>query len=220
LERSLRTLRRFARDRKAISGLETAIVLIGFVIVASAFAYAAINMGFLATQKSQQVVLGGLQAASALVVDGPVYGYSTQSGVKANMTSLLFWLESAAGADPVDLSVNRTTIGYQNPRGYWTNIYNTAGSTLTYTLSGTTYTVSASATTIFWEVGHGMTLTAGEKVRVTVDLTLIHIGGDTDTSGLVGRSEEFRLLIKPATGSMLDIDRTAPGAVAPINDLS
>ena len=220
MERSLRSLRRFARDRKAISGLETAIVLIGFVIVASAFAYAAINMGFLATQKSQQVVLGALQAASALVIDGPVYGYSTQSGPNANMTSLLFWLKTAAGADAVDLSVNRTTIGYQNPRGYWTNIYNTGGSTLTYTLSGTTYTVSASATTIFWEVGQGMTLTAGQKVRVTVDLTLIHIGGSTDTSGLIGRSEDFRLLIKPATGSMLEIDRTAPGAVALINDLS
>jgi flagellin FlaB len=219
LERWLRILRRFTRNRKAISGLETAIVLIAFVIVASAFAYAVLNMGFLATQKSQQVVLGGLQAASALVVDGPVYGYSTQTGTVANITSLLFWLKTAAGADPIDLGVNRTTIGYQNPRGYWANIYNTGGSTLTYTLSGTTYTISPSATTISWEVGQGMTLTAGQRVRVTIDLTLIHIGGGANTSAQVARSEEFKLLIKPATGSLLEIDRTAPGGVGPINDL-
>ncbi|HUK50207.1 MAG TPA: archaellin/type IV pilin N-terminal domain-containing protein [Terriglobales bacterium] len=72
MKRLLCILPRLARNRKAISGLETAIVLIAFVIVASAFAYATLNMGFLATQKSQQVVLGGLQAAaSALTVDGP-----------------------------------------------------------------------------------------------------------------------------------------------------
>ena len=219
LERQLRTLRQFARNRKAISGLETAIVLIAFVIVASAFAYATLNMGFLATQKSQQVVLGGLQVASALVVDGPVYGYSIQTGTNANITSIIFWLKTAAGADSVDLNVNRTTIGFQNPRGYWTNIYNTGGSTLTYTLSGTTYTVSAGATTLTWETGQGMLLTTGDRVRVTIDLTLIHIGISSNTSGQVAKEEEFKLLIKPVTGSMLEIDRTAPGAITLINDL-
>jgi flagellin FlaB len=195
-------------------------VLIAFVIVASAFAYATLNMGFLATQKSQQVVLGGLQAAtSALVVDGPVYGYSAQTGPNANMTSLIFWLKTAAGADSVDLNVNRTTIGFENPRGYWTNVYNTGGSTLTYTLSGTTYTVSPDATTISWETGQGMMLTADQRVRVTIDLTLIHIGGITNTSAEVQRTEEFKILVKPATGAVLEIDRTAPGGIAVINDL-
>jgi len=213
-------LRRFARNRKGISGIETAIVLIAFVIVASAFAYAALNMGFLATQKSEQVVLGGLQAAtSALVVDGPVYGYSTQTGPSANITSLIFWLKTAAGADSVDLNVNRTTIGFQNPRGYWTNIYNTGGSTLTYTLSGTSYIVSSSATTISWETGQGMMLSADQRVRVTIDLTLIHIGDPTNTSGQVQSSEQFKILIKPATGTVQEIDRTAPGGIALINDL-
>jgi flagellin FlaB len=194
-------------------------VLIAFVLVASAFAYAVLNMGFLATQKSQQVILGGLQAASALVVDGPVYGYSTQTGPNANITSIIFWLKTAAGADSVDLNVNRTTIGFQNPRGYWTNVYNTGGSTLTYTLSGTTYTVAASATTLSWEVGQGMMLTIGERVRVTVDLTQVHIGGTLNTSGQVAKDEEFKLLIKPPTGSTLEIDRTAPGAITLVNDL-
>jgi flagellin FlaB len=215
----LRTLRRFARNRKAISGLETAIVLIAFVIVASAFAYAVLNMGFLATQKSQQVVLGGPQAASALVVDGPVFGYSAQTGPNANITSIIFWLKTAAGADSVDLGVNRTTIGFQNPRGYWTNIYNTGGSTLTYTLSGTTYLVSHNATTISWEIGQGMMLSAGQRVRVTIDLTLIHIGNGANTSAQVARTEEFKLLVKPVTGAVLEIDRTAPGGIALINDL-
>lgn len=208
------------RNRKAISGLETAIVLIAFVIVASAFAYAVLNMGFLATQKSQQVVLGGLQAASsALVVDGPVYGYSTETGPNANITSLIFWLRTAAGASSVDLNVNRTTIGFGNPRGYWTNVYNTGGSALTYTLAGTTYTVSASATLLTWEVGQGMQLKTGQRVRVTLDLTLIHLGGAGNTSAQVQRDEAFKLIVKPPDGSVLEIDRIAPGQVSLVNDL-
>ena len=194
-------------------------MLIAFVIVASAFAYATLNMGFLATQKSQQVVLGGLAAESALVVDGPVYGYSTQTGSNANITSIIFWLKTAAGADSVDLNVNRTTIGFENPRGYWTNVYNTGGSTLTYTLSGTTYTASASATTLTWETGQGMMLTAGGRVRVTIDLTQIHIATGANTSAQIARSEQFKILIKPPDGAVLEIDRTAPGGIELVNDL-
>jgi flagellin-like protein len=39
----INSLKRFLRDKKAIRGLETAIVLIAFVIVASAFAYAVLK---------------------------------------------------------------------------------------------------------------------------------------------------------------------------------
>jgi flagellin FlaB len=216
----MKTLKRFARNKKAISGLETAIVLIAFVIVASAFAYAVLNMGFLATQKSQQVVIGGLQAASsALIVDGPVYGYSTQSGTNANMTSLIFWLKTAAGADAVDLNVNKTTIGFQNLRGVWPNIYNNGGSSIVYTVGNTTYTATSDATTIVWEVGQGMLLSAGQKVRVTIDLTKLTTTGST-SAGQVVKNEVFKVIIKPPTGSVLDIVRTAPAAISTVNDLS
>jgi len=231
----VKKVKRFARNKKAISGLETAIVLIAFVIVASAFAYAVLNMGFLATQKSQQVVLGGLQAASsALVVDGPVYGYSTEGGTNANITSVIFWLKVAAGATSVDLNVNKTTIGYQNPRGVWPNIYNTAGNSLSYQVAGgASFISSATATAMTWEVGQGMLLSGGQKVRVTVDLTQLTmgteptgfgVGGGTttnnkDVAGVVMKNEEFKVIIKPPVGSVLEIDRTAPAAVTTVNDL-
>ncbi|HUK50206.1 MAG TPA: hypothetical protein VLV18_04155 [Terriglobales bacterium] len=149
----------------------------------------------------------------------PVYGYSTQTGSNANITTVIFWLRTVAGADSVDLNVNRTSIGFQNQRGYWTNVYNTGGGTLTYTISGTTYTISSSATSLSWEIGQGMMLTAGQKVRVTIDLTQLHMGVPTNTSAQVQRSEEFKILVKPATGAVLEIDRTAPGGITTINDL-
>jgi len=222
MEKWIKTLRRFARNKKAISGLETAIVLIAFVIVASAFAYAVLNMGFLATQKSQQVVLGGLQAASsALVVDGPVYGYSTAPGPNGNMTSVIFWLKTASAATSVDLNINKTTIGFENPRGVWPNIYSNVQ--LTYTVGSITYTVAQSSTTITWEVGTGFQLVAGQKVRVTVDLSSLTStaaqGNGPPAAGEIQKNEEFKIIIKPPAGSVLEIDRVAPAAINTVNDL-
>jgi flagellin FlaB len=218
MEKWIKTLRRLARNKKAISGLETAIVLIAFVIVASAFAYAVLNMGFLATQKSQEVVTGGLAAASsAIVVDGPVYAYSTQSGANANVTTVIFWLKTAAGADSMDLNVNKTTIGFQNSRGVWPNIYNTGGNSLTYTVGTVTYTATNVALKIEWEVGAGYTLDRNEKVRVTVDLTALSTG--SSSAGQVMKNEQFKLIVKPPTGSVLDIVRYAPAEIKSVNDL-
>jgi flagellin FlaB len=222
MEEWIKTLRRFARNKKAISGLETAIVLIAFVIVASAFAYAVLNMGFLATQKSQQVVLGGLQGASAaLVVDGPVYGYGVNDGTvtTANYTmhTVIFWLKIASGADAVDLNINKTTIGFQNPRGVWPNIYNSAA--LSYVVNNVTYaTISGTACTVVWEVGSGNLLDPNEKVRVTLDLTTMTIGGLD--AGLVLQNEQFKIIVKPPYGSVLDIVRNAPAQITAVNDLT
>jgi len=239
----IKSLKRFARNKKAISGLETAIVLIAFVIVASAFAYAVLNMGFLATQKSQQVVLGGLAAASsALVVDGPVYGYTSEgTSTVANMTTVIFWLKTASGASAVDLNINKTTIAYQNPRGVWPNVYSNLG--LTFVTNGLTYTSAANTASIVWEVGQGMLLTSGQKVRVTISLTDLTVTGtgaptgfststgaatscnltsDTnceDPAGVVMKNEEFTIIIKPPVGSVLEIDRVAPAAITTVNDL-
>jgi flagellin FlaB len=216
MEEWIKTLRRFARNKKAISGLETAIVLIAFVIVASAFAYAVLNMGFLATQKSQQVVLGGLQAASsALVVDGPVYGYSNNPGPDGTMSSVIFWLKTASAATSVDLNVNKTTVGFENPRGVWPNIYSNVD--LSYTVGSVTYTVAGNSTTITWEVGSGYQLVAGQKVRITIDLTQLQT--TSTTAGEIQKNEEFKIIIKPPTGSVLEIDRVAPAAVSTVNDL-
>jgi flagellin FlaB len=237
MEEWIKTIRRFARNKKAISGLETAIVLIAFVIVASAFAYAVLNMGFLATQKSQQVVMGGLQAASsALVIDGPVYGYSIDPGPNGNLTSIIFWLKTASAATSVDLNIAKTTIGFENPRGVWPNIYTSLAMNLSYTVGGTTYFVQNAtvgkatvATTIVWEVGTGFQLLAGQKVRVTIDLTQLSLGttgpggthqGTVGAAGVINKNEEFKIIVKPPIGSVFEIDRVAPAAVATVNDLT
>lgn len=62
----------------AFSGLEAAIVLIAFVVVAAVFSYVMLGAGFFATQKSQEVTYSGIkQTTSNVVLDGMVYGDSS-----------------------------------------------------------------------------------------------------------------------------------------------
>jgi len=66
--------RSFRRSKKGIIGIEAAIVLIAFVIIAAAFAFMAINMGLFATQRSKDTIAQGLrEASSPLQVDGSIF---------------------------------------------------------------------------------------------------------------------------------------------------
>ncbi len=58
-----RFFKRMGRGEKGITGLETAIILIAFVVVASVFAYTVLSAGLFSTQKSQEAVYGGLEEA-------------------------------------------------------------------------------------------------------------------------------------------------------------
>ena len=63
------------------TGLEAAIVLIAFVVVAAVFSYVVLGAGFFTTQKAQQTVYSAVgQSSSTLEIVGNVYG--------ANVTSI------------------------------------------------------------------------------------------------------------------------------------
>ncbi len=53
------------RDQRGITGLETAIVLIAFVVVASVFAYAVITTGLFSSEKAQTSAQAGVEAAKS-----------------------------------------------------------------------------------------------------------------------------------------------------------
>jgi flagellin FlaB len=92
---------------KGIVGIETAIVLIAFVIVAAALAFVALNMGMFTTQKSKETIGRGLgEASSALEVDGSMTGLTDGSKVIA----VSIPIKVAPGRQAVDLGTDKTTI--------------------------------------------------------------------------------------------------------------
>ncbi len=63
----------------AFTGLEAAIVLIAFVVVAAVFAYVVLGAGFFTTQKAQETVYKSVeQSTTNLLLIGNVYGISLQ----------------------------------------------------------------------------------------------------------------------------------------------
>ena len=93
------------KKETAFSGLEAAIVLIAFVVVAAVFSYVMLGAGFFATQKSQEVTYSGIkQSTSNLVLDGQIYGDRT------TITKLTFWLSIPEGGQAQSLATTDLTL--------------------------------------------------------------------------------------------------------------
>jgi flagellin FlaB len=181
-----------------LTGLETAIILIAFIIVAAAFAFAVLNLGFQTAQKSGQVIQRGYEeAASAVELDGAViaYGNTTTSKVQ-NVT---FVIKLSAGRHPIDLSTDKLTISYWSENKYVANVYanSTAGAQVTQL------------------VGDGDSLLEyGEKFRVTVFVT------GTTINDSLGANDKFIIEVKPVAGAVLTIERYLPARIDSVMNLS
>jgi len=90
------------KNEDAFTGLEAAIVLIAFVVVAAVFSYVMLGAGFFATGEAQKVVhTGSQQASSSLEIIGNVYGRASST---AKLDSIEFTVGNTAGGTPIDIS--------------------------------------------------------------------------------------------------------------------
>lgn len=132
------------QSRSALAGLDTAIILIAFVITASVLAYVAVNMGLFVTQKAKAVINNGEeQASTALEVGGSVL-YSTNYPTNSKSYWIYFTVTPSAGISDVQLAPATTSISFTAPAENITlsNMYNytlltsTSGSNLIEQQSG------------------------------------------------------------------------------------
>ncbi|HIQ23807.1 MAG TPA: flagellin [Pyrodictium delaneyi] len=99
---------------RGIVGIEAAIVLIAFVLVASALAFVAINMGMFASQKSKEVMAKAYEASTrALDVAGSAIAKVDTASEQVVMVYVPVKL--AAGASPIDLNKTVVSVLIQKP---------------------------------------------------------------------------------------------------------
>ena len=68
-----RLFKRIRRDQTGITGLETAIILIAFVVVASVFAYTVLSAGIFSSERGKEAIHSGLEGArSSMQIIGAV----------------------------------------------------------------------------------------------------------------------------------------------------
>ncbi len=109
-------------SHQGIVGVDAAILLIAFVIVAATFAFVMVNMGFSSTQKSKTVIVSGLSSAgTGLQVSGNVIGSGHVSDARINVTGIPIKVASSQNA--VDLDVLFTAIKFQNNKVKYDDIY-------------------------------------------------------------------------------------------------
>lgn len=108
-------------QKKAIVGLETAIILIAFVIIAAAFSFMVVNQGLFATERGKSVIQQGLQnAGTPLIVDGTVFIRTTPTGTKVNFMMVPI---KAFGSNYVNIGRNQTSVIMRVGEKAWANAY-------------------------------------------------------------------------------------------------
>jgi len=113
--------RQFLKSRRGIVGLEAAIVLIAFVIVAAAFSFMVVNQGLFATQRGRVVIQEGLkQASTPLTIDGSVIVRTTTDG---KAVGVIIVPVKAFGVKYVAMWKNGTVITMKLGRDAYANIY-------------------------------------------------------------------------------------------------
>jgi len=191
----------------AFTGLEAAIVLIAFVVVAAVFSYVVLGAGFFTSQTAQSTVHTGVsQASSSMTEVGNTYGIedSTKSYIAiVNVTVAL-----TAGGTPLDLS--SMVVSYtDNNKGHVPN--------MTYvgigTDGATCPTTSSGAGT--WCIGQKINnVTTGALLDNNAQMILM-VGLPSSATP----NTQISLNFQPSVGAVLPITRTIPGGLTAVQPL-
>ncbi|MBN1692510.1 MAG: hypothetical protein JW845_03035 [Dehalococcoidales bacterium] len=202
---------KYFKKEKGITGLETAIILIAFVVVAAVFAYTALSAGLFSTQKAQEAVYSGLkEAQSTLELRGGIIATAGTPGATGTIKQLTLVVSNVLGGEPVDFTMpnqdatnngiaadnssNKVVINYIDANQVVTNLY------WEYVPLGTTD-------------GDDL-LETGEKFQITIgsDDQTLNGGNLLDALSVEALSvnDTFTLEIVTPIGAVLVIERTTP----------
>ena len=181
------------RDQRGITGLETAIVLIAFVVVSSVFAFAALSTGLFSSDKSKETISAGLEeAAGTLELRGSVLATANATG---DVTDIKFQVANSAGGGAVNLTPGETIIVYSDVN-------------VSYTLSSADITVT------------GLGNADSDKLVEIGEMYEINVGDlENDLTTTLKKRTDFTLEVKPPVGAVLHIERRTPVALDTNNDL-
>ncbi|OGO24191.1 MAG: hypothetical protein A2144_13005 [Chloroflexi bacterium RBG_16_50_9] len=212
-------LQKFLKHEKGITGLETAIILIAFVVVAAVFAYTALSAGLFATQKSQEAVYSGLkEAQSTLELRGSVVATANSTGSSGTVKQITFTVANVLGGDAIDFtvptassdntgvaasgSINKVVINYLDQDQTVNDLY---------------WTVTKLGT----DDGDDL-LETNEKFEITVGSSTSSSGGGNLINALTTDltvNKTFTLQVVTPAGAVLQIERTMPAYIDTIMNL-
>jgi flagellin FlaB len=184
----LKQLVRRLSEQRGITGLETAIILIAFVVVAAVFAFVVLSTGLFSSERSKETVYAGLEKTrGSMELTGGVA--ATSNGTE--VTNISFDVTLAAGGSAVNwdpnATSNRTIVAYIDDA--------VQVDSLTYT----TTVITGDA---------DLLLEPGEMLEINVTNVDAIAGID------IGANDTFTLEIQPPSGSYMVLERTMPASIS------
>ena len=207
MKRFNQRLLRTKADQRGITGLETAIILIAFVVVASVFAYTVLSAGAFSSEKGKQAVYAGIESArSSMELVGPVVGKDTDDD--NDIDEIVFILANTLGGEAINLTITTDSAPANGVLSDETATHTTVISYIDKVQEVTDITWTQAA------VGKNDSdnlLEANEKFEVTVDVSHLTTKLDAD--------DTFVMEIKPDGGASIVIERTIPPTVDKVNHM-
>ncbi len=230
------------RGQRGITGLETAIILIAFVVVASVFAFTILSSGVFASERSKQSIRAGLQdTRSTLLPKGSARAFrGFDSSNNPAVFKISFTVANAVGGEPVDLTPPYTADAagtdpdLVSGADYVTVISYTDESQYLSDVPWSITFLGASNGDNLLEVGEAaeitvwlMDLDTSVAVGATSSIALMNGTGDSlGGDGGIGAAAdvldvktEFSIEMKPARGAIISVDRTTPPSLRTVMQL-
>ena len=234
------TLRTSPRKESGITGLETAILLIAFVVVASVLSYTVLSTGLFATQESSEAVTESLEVTQAtLNVKGSAIARKesidttgNRAGDTDGVVSVTVNLDGSLSGGAIEMAPAYTQHATQNKL-----LYNDAAHKTVVNFSNEDVHITDCAWTASFIGGNDgdNLLENGEKISLTVWLidydyhpsvgNYYELGNGEDdpflddAADLLQPDSDFCLEILPDKGAALTIDRRLPATFDATIDL-
>ena len=220
--------------QRGITGLETAIILIAFVVVASVFAFTVLSTGIFSSERSKETVFSGIQEAqSTLEPRGALIAYSGKVGATSTVYKLTFLLSNAVAGEPVDLTPAYTS----DDAGDDPDTVAGAKQVTVISYRDKNQFLADVPWTVSWpgEDDGDDLVENNEKAEVTVwllarDNSVTDItsnssvktltNGISSDANILEANDEFTLEIKPPSGAVLNIRRDLPSQFDTVMDLN
>jgi flagellin FlaB len=223
----LKIMRIMYRNERGITGLETAIILIAFVVVASVFAYTVLSAGIFSSQKAKEAIYSGLdEATSSMEPRGGITAYSGTVGATETVVKVSFTVTTALPGYAADLTPPYTASDTDLTDSGMENVC------LVSYIDDNQLILDAAWTVDFIGKNNGdHLLDADEQAVITVWLVNYaassYMTGTDETDPFIDAEadmlkvhDSFTIEVRGEKGAILCMERTVPGRLDPIMNLN
>ncbi|MCH2310618.1 MAG: hypothetical protein MK345_06155 [SAR202 cluster bacterium] len=205
MKNMLNRMNGFWKDQRGITGLETAIILIAFIVVAAVFAFTVMTTGLFSTEKAKTTAQAGIAEASSTFA--PKGGLIAECAVNAQnactrVEALTFQITTASGSTGTSIARDKIALIYSDD-----NQRDSSNAEINARAAGDgilgTVTVNKIVSTT---ANTPELLQQGDVAEIRVVLNDTAAGGAT----LLGPNMIFRLEIIPQQGGSLILSRKTP----------